>query len=142
MRPRSPPSGSLFMELATRTAKVDSSMSHRRNSFLMTGGLKQTNFYCSLPAYCLKSVKQKMVKFSVQSTYSREASSVRPSWLRSVSIQNRILSASFPFLLAVLIHYHGVKKIFFTELLPWRFPQTLLLSNEKRRKTTTTTKCF
>ena len=75
-----------------------------------------------------------MVKFSVQSTYSREASSVRPSWLRFASIQHRILSASFPFLLAVLIHYHGVKNFFFTELLPWRFPQTLLLSNEKREK--------
>ena len=35
----------------------------RKNSSLMTGILKQTNLYCSLPAHCLKSVKQKMVKF-------------------------------------------------------------------------------
>lgn len=88
----------------------------------MTGGFKQTNFYCSLSAYCLKSVKQKMVKFSVQSTYSREASSVRPSWLRFASIQNTILSASFPFLLAVLIHYQGVKKFFLYRASALAFP--------------------
>lgn len=80
-------------------------------------------------------MKQKMVKFLVQSTYSREASSVRPGWLRFASIQDRILSASFP--LAVLIHYRWSqkKKKKSTEpRLLRRFLQTPLLSNEKRER--------
>lgn len=73
----------------------------------MTGFLKQTNFYCSLSAHCLKSVKQKMVKFLAQSTYSREASSGRWAGSQVYIYSQQNSERSFR---PVLIHYCLGKK--------------------------------
>ena len=57
MRPRSPPSGSLFMELATRTAKVDSSPEPEKELIFNDRGFK-TNKLLLLFAGLLFEVRE------------------------------------------------------------------------------------